>query len=78
LEAQLLRPYLLLSQCLGSFVEQLTQDPIKTLKVTYGGEADDLNVSPLTIQVVQSILEHHSSYVNSVNARKWHGIATST
>jgi D-3-phosphoglycerate dehydrogenase len=69
-EAQVLRPYLQLAQCLGSFVGQLTQDPIKTLTVTYGGDANDLNVSPLTIQVVQSILEHHSSYVNSVNARE--------
>jgi len=69
-EAQLLGPYLQLAQCLGSFVGQLTHDPIKTLTVTYGGEANDLNVSPLTIQVVQSILEHHSSYVNSVNARE--------
>ena len=69
-EAQLLHPYLQLAQCLGSFVGQLTHDPIKTLTVTYGGEANDLNVSPLTIQVVQSILEQHSSYVNSVNARE--------
>ena len=69
-EAQLLRPYLQLAQCLGSFVGQLTHDPIKSLTVTYGGEANELNVSPLTVQVVQSILEHHSSYVNSVNARE--------
>ena len=69
-EAQVLRPYLQLAQCLGSFVGQLTRDPIKTLTVTYGGDANDVNVSPLTIQVVQSILEHHSSYVNSVNARE--------
>jgi len=69
-EAQVLRPYLQLAQCLGSFVGQLTHDPINTLTVTYGGEANDLNVSPLTVQVVQSILEHHSSYVNSVNARE--------
>ena len=69
-EAQLLHPYLQLAQCLGSFVGQLTHDPIKTLTVTYGGEANELNVSPLTIQVVQSVLEHHSSYVNSVNARE--------
>ncbi|CAD7846090.1 MAG: D-3-phosphoglycerate dehydrogenase (EC 1.1.1.95) [Olavius algarvensis Gamma 3 endosymbiont] len=69
-EAQLLRPYLQLAQCLGSFVGQLTHDPIKTLTVTYGGEANDLNVSPLTVQVVQSVLEQHSSYVNSVNARE--------
>ncbi|MDH3534808.1 MAG: phosphoglycerate dehydrogenase [Gammaproteobacteria bacterium] len=69
-EAQLLRPYLQLAQCLGSFIGQLTHDPIKTLTVTYGGEANDQNVSPLTLQVVQSVLEHHSSYVNSVNARE--------
>jgi D-3-phosphoglycerate dehydrogenase len=69
-EAQTLRPYLALAQCLGSFVGQLTHDPINSLTVTYGGEANELNVSPLTVQVVQSILEHHSSYVNSVNARE--------
>ncbi len=69
-EAQVLRPYLQLAQCLGLFVGQLTEDPIKTLTVTYGGDANELNVSPLTVQVVQSILEYHSSYVNSVNARE--------
>jgi len=69
-EAKILKPYLQLAQCLGSFVGQLTHDSIRTLTVTYGGEANDLNVSPLTIQVVQSILEQHSSYVNSVNARE--------
>ena len=69
-EAKQLGPYLDLSRCLGSLVGQLTRDPIKTLSVTYGGEANDLNVSPLTVQVVQSVLEHHSSYVNSVNARE--------
>ena len=69
-EAQLLRPYLQLAKCLGSFVGQLTHDPIKSLTVTYGGEAIELNVSPLTVQVVQSVLEHHSSFVNSVNARE--------
>ncbi len=69
-EAQKLKPYLALAQRLGSFVGQLTHDPIKSLSVTYGGEANELNVSPLTVQVVQSVLEHHSSYVNSVNARE--------
>ena len=69
-EAKLLKPYLQLAQCLGSFVGQLTHDPIMSLSVTYGGEANQLNVSPLTVQVVQSVLEHHTSYVNSVNARE--------
>jgi D-3-phosphoglycerate dehydrogenase len=69
-EAKQLKPYLQLAQRLGSFVGQLTDDPIKSLSVTYGGDANGLNVSPLTTQVVQSLLEHHSSYVNSVNARE--------
>ncbi|HEY5667425.1 MAG TPA: phosphoglycerate dehydrogenase [Gammaproteobacteria bacterium] len=69
-EAKALRPYLQLARNLGSFVGQLTRDPIRTLTITYGGEANDLNVSPLTVQVVQSVLEQHSSYVNSVNARE--------
>ncbi len=69
-EAKILKPYLQLAQCLGSFVGQLTHDPIKSLTITYGGDANHVNVSPLTVQVVQSILEHHSSFVNSVNARE--------
>ncbi len=69
-EARILKPYLQLVQCLGSFVGQLTHDPIKSLTITYGGDANQINVSPLTVQVVQSILERHSSFVNSVNARE--------
>ncbi len=69
-EAKLLKPYIELARCLGSFVGQLTQDPIKSLTITYGGDANNVNIAPLTSQVVQSLLEHHSSFVNSVNARE--------
>jgi D-3-phosphoglycerate dehydrogenase len=69
-EAKQLKPYLQLAQRLGSFIGQLTDDPIKSLTVTYGGDANGLNLSPLTMQVVQSLLERHSSFVNSVNARE--------
>jgi|TARA_B110000259_G_scaffold58147_1_gene68630 D-3-phosphoglycerate dehydrogenase len=69
-EAKQLKPYLQLAQRLGSFIGQLTDDPIESLTVTYGGEANGLNLSPLTTQVVQSLLERHSSFVNSVNARE--------
>jgi len=69
-EAKKLKPYLQLAQRLGSFVGQLTHDPIRSLTITYGGEANELNITPLTIQVIQSLLEHHSSFVNSVNARE--------
>lgn len=69
-EAKKLKPYLQLAQRLGSFVGQLTHDPIRSLTVTYGGDANALNIAPLTNQIIQSLLEHHSSFVNSVNARE--------
>jgi D-3-phosphoglycerate dehydrogenase / 2-oxoglutarate reductase len=69
-ESKVLKPYLQLAQRLGSFVGQLTKDSLKTITVTYGGDANSLNVAPLTTQIVQSLLEHHSSSVNSVNARQ--------
>jgi len=67
-EARKLKPYLQLSQRLGSFVGQLTREPIKSLTVTYGGDAAVVNTAPLTTQVVQSVLEKHSTNVNAVNA----------
>ncbi len=69
-DARLLKPYLDLCQQLGSFVGQLTNDPIKKLAITYAGDASKLNTDPLTTQVVQSVLERHNSSVNSVNARE--------
>jgi len=69
-EAKLLKPYLKLAQRLGSFVGQLTHDPIKSLNITYGGEVTEMNTEPLSTQVTQSLLEHHSSFVNAVNAKE--------
>lgn len=69
-EAKQLKPYIQLAQRLGSFVGQLTTDPIKSLSVTYGGDAINLNNEPLTTEVIKSLLEQHSSSVNSVNARE--------
>ncbi len=69
-EARKLKPYLQLAQRLGSFVGQLTNDPIKSLTVTYAGDIIGLNTDPLTTQVTQSLLEQHQSSVNAVNARE--------
>jgi len=68
-EARKLRPYLQLAQRLGSFIGQLTHDPIKSLTVTYAGDLNELGTEPLTTQVTQSLLEQHNSTVNAVNAR---------
>ena len=69
-EARALAPFLQLAQRLGSFVGQLTGEPIKTLRITYGGNARALNTQPLTTQVIVSLLEHHHATVNAVNARE--------
>ncbi len=67
-EATKLKPYLQLSQQLGSFIGQLTHDPINAITVTYGGDASKINTKPVTAHVVQSVLEQHSANVNAVNA----------
>jgi D-3-phosphoglycerate dehydrogenase len=69
-EARQLRPLLQLAQRLGSFVGQLTTDPIKEIRITYSGDAKDVNTDPLTTQIIQSLLEQHQATVNSVNARE--------
>ncbi|NND89604.1 MAG: phosphoglycerate dehydrogenase [Granulosicoccus sp.] len=69
-EARQLRPFLQLAQRLGSFVGQLTTDPIRTLTITYAGDARKLNTEPLTTQVIVSVLEQHHTSVNTVNARE--------
>ncbi len=69
-ESKLLKPYLQLAQRLGSFVGQLTHDPIKSLSITYSGDVTTMSTAPLTTQIIQSVLEHHSSSINAVNARE--------
>lgn len=69
-EARSLRPYLNLTEQLGSFIGQLTHDPIKKLTITYAGDAATCNTEPLTTEVLKALLVHHSATVNSVNARE--------
>lgn len=69
-EARQLKPYLSLSDKLGSFVGQLTVDPIKKLVITFAGDVAEFNTEPLTTEVLKSLMTHHNSNVNSVNARE--------
>ena len=69
-EARQLKPYLRLSEQLGSFVGQLTIDPIKVITITYAGDVANYNTEPLTTEVLKSLLIHHSATVNTVNARE--------
>ncbi|MCL4126060.1 UNVERIFIED_CONTAM: hypothetical protein GTU68_017399 [Idotea baltica] len=69
-EARQLKPYLALAEQLGSFVGQLTRDPIKKMTITYAGDVAAHNTDPLTTEILKSLLSHHSATVNSVNARE--------
>lgn len=69
-EVQQLAPYLELVNYLGSFAGQLTEKAIKELTVTFSGDIANLNVEPLTTQVVQSVLAPHFNNINNVNARE--------
>jgi D-3-phosphoglycerate dehydrogenase len=64
-----LRPYLLLAEKLGSLVSQLAGALPKELTVEYGGEIVEYDVAPLTLAVLKGILTPvMESGVNYVNA----------
>ena len=69
-EVRQLQPYLNLASYLGTFAGQLTHTAIKGITVTYAGNAAELNLEPLTTQVVQSVLAPHFNNINVVNARE--------
>ncbi|MGZ9125593.1 MAG: phosphoglycerate dehydrogenase [Candidatus Binatia bacterium] len=64
-----LRPYLVLSEKLGSLVTQMAGALPKELSVEYGGDVTQYNVAPLTLAALKGILTPMmESGVNYVNA----------
>lgn len=63
-----LAPYLKLADYLGSFAGQITEDPIKEVKITYYGEVTEFNTKPLTSVIVKEVLSSVSEGVNIVNS----------
>lgn len=62
-------PYFSLSEQLGSFVAQLTKGVIQEINIKYVGELIDLDVSPLTRNIIKGTLAHHlGQHINDVNA----------
>ena len=68
-EAKELSPYLELCKKLGGFAGQLTTDAIKKLKISFCGDAGNLNLEPLVTQTIQALLSSSVNSVNVVNAR---------
>jgi D-3-phosphoglycerate dehydrogenase len=66
---QQLRPYIFLTEKLASLTAQMLKGNLKTLEVTYSGELERFDVSPLTVGMLKGFLgQVLDSDVNEVNA----------
>ncbi len=67
-EAPRLTPFIKLAEQLGSFAGQLTDVPIKAVKIEYCGEVSDLNIKPMTAAAMAGVLRPLLADVNMVSA----------
>lgn len=56
-EAPILKPWINLSEMLGSFVGQVTESPIKEIEIEFVGSVGDLNLKPLVSALTASMLK---------------------
>ncbi|MDE0113747.1 MAG: phosphoglycerate dehydrogenase, partial [Albidovulum sp.] len=80
-ESPLLMPWIALADHLGSFVGQMTDDPIKAVNVLYNGTVASMNTEALNASVTTGLLRHAIAEVSMVSAQimaKERGIAIST
>lgn len=63
-------PFFSLAEKLGSFLSQLTTEPLKEINLYYAGEVANYDVRPLTSNTLKGYLKKtHGENVNDVNAR---------
>jgi len=67
-EARRMQPWIKMANHLGSFVGQMTDEPIRELNVLYDGSAAELNISALNAVVIAGLLKAVSPEVNMVSA----------
>ncbi len=67
-EAPKLRPYMALSEKLGSLVGQLAHGNLAQISIEVEGAAAELNIKPITAAVLAGLMRHYSDTVNMVNA----------
>ncbi|MGV6849178.1 MAG: phosphoglycerate dehydrogenase [Marinibacterium sp.] len=80
-EAKIMGPWLKLSGHLGSFIGQMTDEPIKAINILYDGSAAEMNLEALNCAVIAGIMKRLSPDVNMVSApimAKERGIQIST
>ncbi|MBV8169632.1 MAG: phosphoglycerate dehydrogenase, partial [Alphaproteobacteria bacterium] len=67
-DAPKLRPYMTLATNLGSFIGQLADKTIRSVRIEYDGQVALLNTKPLTACVLMGLLAPQLETVNMVNA----------
>ncbi len=80
-EAKVMGPWVRLAGHLGSFIGQMTDEPIKAINILYDGSVSGLNLEALNCAVIAGILKAANPDVNMVSApfiAKERGIQIST
>ncbi|MCL6284871.1 phosphoglycerate dehydrogenase [Ruegeria sp. 2012CJ41-6] len=80
-EAKVMGPWIKLAGHLGSFVGQMTDEPVKAINILYDGVAAEMNLAALNCAAVAGIMKKFNPEVNMVSApvaAKERGIQIST
>lgn len=80
-EAKVMGPWIKLSDHLGSFIGQMTDEPVKAINILYDGSVSEMNLAALNCSVVAGIMKRANPDVNMVSApviAKERGIKIST
>ncbi|MFU8881091.1 MAG: phosphoglycerate dehydrogenase [Rhodobacterales bacterium] len=80
-EAKVMGPWVKLAGHLGSFIGQMTEEPIKAINILYDGVVSEMNLAALNSAVVAGIMKKVNPDVNMVSApfiAKERGIKIST
>ncbi len=80
-EAKVMGPWIKLAGHLGSFIGQMTDEPIKAINILYDGVAAEMNLAALNCSVIAGIMKKFNPEVNMVSApvvAKERGIKIST
>ena len=67
-EAPILKPFIKLSDVLGAFVGQVTEDPIKEIEILYDGVTAGMNTKALTSALLAGLIRTQVADVNMVSA----------
>ena len=67
-EAKIMGPWISLAGYLGSFIGQMTQEPIKAMNILFDGKVADMNLDALASAAVAGVMKAANPEVNMVSA----------